>query len=142
MRFTFLGLVASALILSTGAVQATPKPVIEELFSASQTLGGRAVAYPAGTPEMRIYRLTLPVGAKIPLHIHPSPVVVVVEKGALSNVRIVDGEEVTSVITAGEGFLEGHPAEPHYVINQGHEPVVSLVAFASVEGLPNLIRVD
>ena len=38
--------------------------------------------------------------------------------------------------------LEGHPGEPHYVVNQGDEPVVSLVTFASVEGMPNMIRME
>ena len=91
---------------------------------------------------MRVYRITLPVGAKIPLHIHPSPVVVVVEQGRLSNVRIVDGAEVTDIVEAGDGFLEGNPEEPHYVINKGSEPAVSLVTFASVEGMPNMVRVE
>ena len=80
---------------------------MEELFSSSRTLGGRVVAYPAGTPEMRIYRITLSCGAKIPLHTHPSPVVVLVEEGALTNVRIVDGVEKTSVVKAGDGFWRG-----------------------------------
>lgn len=142
MLFRFSGLAASLLLLSAGAVQATPKPVMQELFRSSRTLGGRVVAYPAGTPEMRIYRITLPSGAKIPLHTHPSPVVVLVEKGALTNVRVVDGVEETSVVKAGDGFLEGHPGEPHYVVNQGDEPVVSLVTFASVEGMPNMIRME
>lgn len=142
MLFRFSGLAASLLLLSAGAVQATPKPVMQELFSSSRTLGGRVVAYPAGTPEMRIYRITLPSGAKIPLHTHPSPVVVLVEKGALTNVRVVDGVEETSVVKAGDGFLEGHPGEPHYVVNQGDEPVVSLVTFASVQGMPNMIRME
>ena len=86
---------------------------------------------------MRLYRITIPVGAKMFLHNHPSPVVVVVEKGCLSNVRIIDGVEVSETLESGEGFLEGHPAEPHYVINRGIKPVASLVTFASVEGMPN-----
>ena len=118
-----------------------PKPVIEELFKANRTLGGSVVAYPEGTPEMRVYRITLPVGAKIPLHIHPSPVVVVVEQGRLTNVRIVGDREETNVIEAGDGFLEGHPKEPHYVINEGPEAAVSLVTFASVEKMPNMILI-
>ena len=142
MVFRCLGFTASLLVLAAGAVQATPGTVMEELFRSSRTLGNRVVAYPAGTPEMRIFRITIPSGAKIPLHTHPSPVVVLVEQGALTNVRIVDGVEETSVVKAGDGFLEGHPGEPHYVINRGDEPVVSLVAFASVEGMPNLIRVE
>ena len=119
---------------------ATSQPLIEQLFTASRTSGGRVVSYPEGISEMRIYRITIPVGAKIPLHIHPSPVVVVDEKGRLSNVRIIDGVEVSETLESGEGFLEGHPAEPHYVINRGIRPVVSLVTFASVEGMPNQIQ--
>ena len=136
------GLAAAAVLIFSGAALASPQPITEELFSANRTLGGRVVAYPEGTPEMRVYRITLPVGAKIPLHIHPSPVVVVVEQGSLSNVRIVDGYEVTDIVEAGDGFLEGNPEEPHYVINKGSEPAVSLVTFASVEGMPNMVRVE
>ncbi len=136
------GIAAASLLLYSGHALASPNPVVEELFTANRTLGGRIVAYPEGTPEMRIYRITVPVGAKIPLHIHPSPVVVMVEQGKLSNVRIVDGAEVTDTIAAGEGFLEGHPGEPHYVINTGTEPAISLVTFASVEGMPNMVRVE
>ena len=65
----------------------------------------------------------------------------IVEQGRLSNVRIVDGVEVSDIIEAGEGFLEGHPEELHYVINRGSIPAVSLVTFASVEGMPNQISV-
>ena len=116
--------------------------MVEELFTANRTLGGNVVAYPEGTPEMRVYRITLPVGAKIPLHIHPAPVVVMVEQGELSNVRIVNGAEETDTIKVGDGFLEGHPEEPHYVINRGTKPAISLVTFASVEGMPNTVPVQ
>ena len=130
---------AAGLMLLTSNVQAAPQPVIQELFKASRTPGGRMVAYPQGTPEMRVVRVNLPVGAKIPLHTHPSPVVVVVTKGAMTNVRLVDGNEVVSVVRPGDGFLEGHSDEPHYVTNKGPEPAEALVTFASVEGLPNMV---
>ena len=136
------GLAAASVLIFSGAALASPQPITEELFTANRTLGERVVAYPEGTPEMRVYRITLPVGAKIPLHIHPSPVVVVVEQGSLSNVRIVDGAEVTDIVEAGDGFLEGNPEEPHYVINKGVEPAVSLVTFASVVGMPNMVQVE
>ena len=142
MLLKVFGASAAAVLLCSGYVLASPKPVVEELFTANRTLGGKAVVYPKGTPEMRVYRLTLPVGAKIPLHIHPSPVVVTVEQGKLSNVRIVDGKEVIDIIEAGDGFLEGHPDEPHYVVNTGTEPAISLVTFASVEGMPNMVRME
>ena len=130
---------AAGLMLLTSNVQAAPQPVIQELFKASRTPGGRVVAYPQGTPEMRVVRVGLPVGATIPLHTHPSPVIVVVTKGAMTNVRLVDGNEVVSVVRPRDGFLEGHPDEPHYVTNKGSEPAEALVTFASVEGLPNMV---
>ena len=126
-------------MLLTSNVQAAPQPVIQELFKASRTPGDRVVAYPQGTPEMRVVRVSLPVGATIPLHTDPSPVVVVVTKGAMTNVRLVDGSEVVSVVQPGDGFLEGHPDKPHYVTNRGPEPAEALVTFASVEGLPNMV---
>ena len=87
---------AAGLMLLASSVQAAPQPEIQELFKASRTPGRRVVAYPQGTPEMRVVRVGLPVGATIPLHTHPSPVVVVVTKGAMINVRLVDGNEVVS----------------------------------------------
>ena len=130
---------AAGLMLLASSVQAAPQPEIQELFKASRTPGNRMVAYPQGTPEMRVVRVSLPVGATFPLHTHPSPVVVVVTKGAMTNVRLVDGNEVVSVVRPGDGFLEGHSDEPHYVTNKGPEPAEALVTFASVEGLPNMV---
>ena len=138
MQLKQLGWAAGLMLLSS-SVQAAPQPEIQELFKASRTPGGRMVAYPQGTPEMRVVRVGLPVGATIPLHTHPSPVVVVVTKGAMTNVRLVDGNEVVSVVRPGDGFLEGHSDEPHYVTNKGPEPAEALVTFASVEGLPNTV---
>ena len=133
---------AAGLLLLASSVQAAPQPEIQELFKASRTPGNRMVAYPQGTPEMRVVRVGLPVGATIPLHTHPSPVIVVVTKGAMTNVRLVDGNEVVSVVRPGDGFLEGHSDEPHYVTNKGPEPAEALVTFASVEGLPNMIPIQ
>ena len=141
MQLKQLGWAAGLMLLSS-SVQAAPQPEIQELFKASRTPGGRMVAYPQGTPEMRVVRVGLPVGATIPLHTHPSPVVVVVTKGAMTNVRLVDGNEVVSVVRPGDGFLEGHSDEPHYVTNKGPEPAEALVTYDSVEGLPNMIPIQ
>ena len=54
---------------------------------------------------------------------------------------VINGEEIIDTIEAESGFLEGSPNEPHYVINNGKIPAVSIVTFASVEGMPNLIKV-
>ena len=131
---------SALLLLAMNAVVAAPKPILEELVKEHRTLGGSLVRYPEGTPEMRFYKVTIPQGAKIPLHTHPSPVIVYVQKGKLTNIRIVSGEEVTDIIKPGSGFLEGSPDEPHYLVNNGQEPVILFVTFASTKGLPNLIK--
>ena len=133
---------ASVFLFFNAAALASPKPVIEELFKSNQTLGGRSVVYPEGMPEMRVYKVTLAPGSTIPLHTHPSPVVAFVQEGALHNIRLVDGAEVVDLIVAGQGFLEGSPDEPHYVVNKGSIPAVLMVTFASVEGLPNLVKIN
>ena len=133
---------ASVFLFFNAAALASPKPVIEELFKSNQTLGGRSVVYPEGKPEMRVYKVTLAPGSTIPLHTHPSPVVAFVQEGALHNIRLVDGAEVVDLIVAGQGFLEGSPDEPHYVVNKGSIPAVLMVTFASVEGLPNLVKIN
>ena len=137
-----LGYVAFPTLLIVCPALATPKPILEELVKEHQTLGGSLVKYPEGTPEMRFYKVTIPQGAKIPLHTHPSPVIVYVNKGELTNIRVVNGEEVTDIIKSGSGFLEGSPNEPHYVTNNGLQPVVLFVTFASVQGMPNLIKIE
>ena len=65
-RVGFVAVVACC--LSSSAALASPKPIIEELFKANQTLGGRVVKYSKGQPEMRVDKITLNPGAKIPLH--------------------------------------------------------------------------
>ena len=124
-RFSAGLLIIAAFIASDRAI-ASPKPIAKELIKANQTLGGRVVKYPEGTPEMRMYQITIPVGAKIPLHTHPSPVIVYVQQGTLTNVRIVDGVEVIDLIKEGKGFLEGSPEERLQELldrrGQGHNP--------------------
>ncbi len=126
-------------MLVASKVQAAPQPEILEMFKASRPHGDRVVAYPQGRPEMRAVLGSLSVGATIPLHTHSSPVVVVVTKGAMTNLRLVDNNEVVSVVRPGDGFLEGHPDEPHYVTNRGPEPAEAMVTFASVQGLPKIV---
>ena len=112
---------------------------IEAIFSGSKTLNGTDLVYPEGKPELRMFRVELPAGGKIPLHTHPAPMLVYVQatdSGELLNTRVqTDGREVSSVFKPGESFIEG-ASEPHYVENKGDTPTVVWVMVASVEGLP------
>ena len=115
------------------------KPTIQEIFTSSETLNGTALQYPAGKPELRLYRVEIPAGGKIPLHTHPAPMVVYVQgvrSGSLLNTHVQnDGTEIKTVFKPGEAFVEG-ANEPHYVENVGEEPTIIWVTVASVEGMP------
>ena len=112
---------------------------VEEVFSGSETLNGTQLSYPEGKTELRLYRVEIPVGGKIPLHTHPAPMLVYVQgvdSGDLLNTRVQpDGTEVSGVIKPGESFIEGS-SEPHFVENKSDKPTIVWVMVASVEGMP------
>ena len=115
------------------------KPSIQEVFTSSETLNGTAIQYPEGKPELRLYRVEIPAGGKIPLHTHPAPMMVYVQgvnSGSLLNTRVQpDGTEIKTLFKPGEAFVEG-ANEPHFVENIGKEPTIVWVTVASVEGMP------
>ena len=119
--------------------QSLAKPSIQEIFASSETLNGTALKYPAGKPELRLYRVEIPAGGKIPLHTHPAPMMVYVQgdrSGSLLNTRVQpDGSKIKTVLKPGEAFVEG-ANEPHYVENVGKKPTIIWVTVASVEGMP------
>jgi len=88
---------------------------------------------------LRLYRVEIPAGGKIPLHTHPAPMMVYVQgvrSGSLLNTRVQpDGSEIKTVFKPGEAFVEG-ANEPHYVENIGNEPTIVWVTVASVVGMP------
>ena len=129
----------SAESAAASADSASTEVTVKEVFSGKQTLNGTPLRYPEGNPELRLYRVEIPVGGRIPLHTHPAPMLVHVQgvdSGDLLNTRVQpDGSEVSSVFKSGESFLEGS-SEPHFVENKSDKPTVVWVMVASVEGLP------
>ena len=81
------------------------KPSIQEVFISSRTLNGTALKYPEGNPELRLYRVEIPSGGKIPLHTHPAPMMVYVQgvrSGSLLNTRVQpDGTEIQTELKPG-----------------------------------------
>ena len=74
-----------------GPSPTSTKPSIQEVYKSSETLNGTAIKYPAGKPELRLYRVEIPAGGKIPLHTHPAPMMVYVQgvsSGSLINTRL------------------------------------------------------
>jgi len=134
---TAAGVTATALLCFGAAASA--KPIIKQVFSGQTTLNGTPIRYPDGTPELRLFRVELPPGGKIPLHTHPAPMLVFVQaenSGNLLNTRLQpDGSKVSGVFKPGEAFIEG-ASEPHFVENTGDTPTIVWVMVASAEGLP------
>ena len=141
LAFSTIALALAALNPNQKAVASptSTKPSIQEIFTSSATLNGTALKYPEGKPELRLYRVEIPAGGKIPLHTHPAPMMVYVQgvrSGSLLNTRVqADGTEIKTVFKPGEAFVEG-ANEPHYVENTGKEPTIIWVTVASVEGMP------
>ena len=86
-----LALVACSPKQKAETSSASTKPLIQEVFISSETLNGTALKYPAGKPKLRLYRVEIPSGGKIPLHTHPAPMMVYVQgvrSGSLLNTRV------------------------------------------------------
>ena len=129
----------SFLVLLPIPALASPNPSLRGSL-VNKTLGGRTVVYPRARLKC-VFTESLSILER-KFRTHPSPVIVYLQQGTLTNVRVIDGVEVVETIEANSGFLEGSPQEPHYVVNNGTEPAVSIVTFASVEGMPNMNKVD
>ena len=118
------------------------KPVINEIFTASKTLEGAFLKYPDGKAEMRLYRVEIPVGGKIPLHKHPAPMMVYVQgvnSGSLRNTRVMsDGSEIKTIFKPGQAFLKGVDT-PHYSENVGNKPTILWVTVTSAEDIPTTV---
>ena len=124
---------------------AATKPSIQEVLTSSKTLEGAALEYPAGQAELRLYRVEIPVGGKIPLHKHPAPMMVYVQgvnSGSLRNTQVMsDGSEIETIFKPGQAFLKGVDS-PHYSENVGNKPTILWVTVASAEGLPTTEFID
>ena len=118
------------------------KPVINEIFRSSKTLEGTLLKYPEGKAEMRLYRVEIPVGGKIPLHKHPGPMMVYVQgvnSGSLRNTRVMpDGSEIKTILKPGQAFLKGVDV-PHYSENVGNKPTILWVTVTSAEDMPTTV---
>ena len=110
------------------------KPQVTILHSSSTSNAGEAFSYPSGTPKLTIAQVIFPVGAQLPMHTHPAPLIVHVISGELTSER-PSGEKVT--FKAGDTFIEA-PNSPHKVTNTGKQPTIVYGVFAGAEGMGQL----
>ena len=133
-RILLLALTAG---ISIPIVACTPKKqtslepvVVETLISATESWNGDSFRYPRGKAEMKLEKITAQPGFKTPLHLHPQPGIVYVQKGTLY-CETSDGQSLT--LGAGESFASSLDTA-HYCQNIGDEEMVVFSASAGAKG--------
>ena len=127
--------VLTTVILSTflfcAAYAKSDKPIITVLHAGTTSNTGEGFSYPSdGKAKLVLAQAIFPVGAKIPMHTHPSPVIVHIIAGELTSER-PNGK--STIYRAGDSFIEA-PNSPHKVTNTGKEPAILHGVFVTVEG--------
>lgn len=96
--------------------------VVETLISATESWNGDSFKYPRGKAEMKLEKITAQAGFKTPLHLHPQPGIIYVQRGTLY-CETSDGQSLT--LGAGESFASSQDTA-HYCQNIGDEEMVVL----------------
>jgi len=111
---------------------------VETLASTGESWDGSELPpYPDGGPRITILRITVPAGARLPLHTHPFINAGVLLSGELT-VRTPDGAK--KVLRAGEALVE-LVDKPHFGANTGDGPATIVVFYAGIEGEPVTVLV-
>ena len=139
MKHCRLPLAVMLLLLTCGHAQARENQAaaVRELVRSEQSWDGAPLpAYPAGQPEITILDITIPPGAKLPVHQHPVINAGVLIKGVLT---VVTREGKTLQLRAGDPIVEV-VGTWHYGINEGTTPAEIIVFYAGKTGSPLSIK--
>ena len=104
--------------------------IVETLLSSTESWNGDSFKYPRGQAEMKLEKITAQPGFKTPLHLHPQPGIIYVQKGTLY-CETSDAQSLT--VEAGDSFASSQDTV-HYCENNGDEEMVVFVASAGAKG--------
>ena len=112
---------------------------VEQLATTSKEWDGKDLpVYPKGKPEVKVLKIMIPAGVKLPFHTHPVINAAVILEGALE-LELLDG--TTKVFKEGEALVE--------VVNTihsgkatGQQDVKLIVIYAGIQGTPTTILFD
>lgn len=131
MRHIYL--IALILIFSTQVWADELDPQVQVLAKTTHTWDNQFLPqYPEGQPQVTILRITIPAGAKLPMHIHPVINAGVLIKGELT---VTTEHNDVLILKAGEAIIEVVD-KWHYGQNQGSEPAEIIVFYAGIEDKP------
>ena len=106
------------------------------LLQADQSWNGKPYTqYPKGRPELTTLKVTLAAHTVLPWHTHPFPNAGYVLSGTLTLHDKASGK--TRVVHQGEAFAES--VDDVHRGEAGDEPVVLLITYAGVPGVPTSI---
>ncbi len=141
-RFLLLALTAG---ISIPIVACSPKKqtslepvVVETLISATESWNGDSFKYPRGKAEMKLEKITAQPGFKTPLHLHPQPGIIYVQKGTLF-CETINGQSLT--LGAGESFASSQDTA-HYCQNNGNDEMVVFSISAGAKGKETTILTE
>ena len=127
----------SSIFISSEISKAEEKIEVIPLIQGTTGLGGKKISYPRWKQaELRFFKVIIPVGAKTPVHTHPTPMVVYLAEGKLKHTR----GDFINYFTSKQSFLESNNGDEHIVENIGNKPAVLYVVAASAVGLPLTIH--
>ena len=133
-RFLLLALTAGIsipIVACSAKKQMSREPVVvETLISATESWNGDSFKYPRGQAEMKLEKITAQPGFKTPLHLHPQPGIIHVQRGTIY-CETSDGKSLT--VGAGETFASSQDTI-HFCQNNGKAKMVVFVASAGSKG--------
>ncbi len=139
-RFLLLALtvgISMPIVACSPKNETTREPVeVKTLISATDSWNGDSFKYPRGKAEMKLEKIIAQPGFKTPLHLHPQPGIIYVQKGTLY-CETSDGQSLT--VGAGESFASSQDT-PHYCQNNGNEEMVVFSASAGAKGKETTVQ--
>ena len=103
--------------------------VIETLINTNESWNGDSFKFPRGQAEMKLEKITAQPGFKTPLHLHPQPGIVYIQKGTLY-CETTNAQSLT--VKAGESFASSQDSI-HYCKNNSNEEMLVFVASAGAK---------
>lgn len=125
--------IALVLIISTQVWADDLDPHVQVLAQTTRSWDEQLLPpYPEGQPEVTILKITIPAGAKLPLHTHP-----VINAGVLiqGELTVTTEHDEVLILKAGEAIVEVVD-KWHHGQNQGSEPAKIIVFYAGIEDKP------
>lgn len=133
-RYTCALALGSALLAMAAQVTAAPQSGVQSsvlLKSQSSWDGTRYQAYPAGSPELTVLKISIPAHTELAWHQHPMPNAAYILSGELT-VETLDGEH-RKVLNQGEVLAE--MVGRRHRGTTGATPAELIVFYAGREGM-------